>query len=55
MNEGKDADLTKQIQITNQITYKMADTLGKMYELSLDRFVRFSLCFLLQEIFLDGF
>lgn len=36
MNEGKDADLTKQIQITNQITYKMADTLGKMYELSLE-------------------
>lgn len=31
-----DADLTKHFQVTNQLIYRLADVLGKMYELNLE-------------------
>lgn len=35
-SKDKETDLTKLAQITNQLIYKLADTLGKMYELNLE-------------------
>lgn len=34
--KDNDTDLTKQFQVTNQLIYRLADVLGKMYELNLE-------------------